>query len=294
MPYSVIVIIYNPNSTGPSEQLAKDLKQRIRRQLPKQTIKLHATKRAGHAEKIAYNAASSSKNPLIISSSGDGGYHEVVNGAMKAQREGAQPTVGLLPGGNANDHYANLHKKDIVDLILKEKNSAIDLLRLSATVKGKAFDRYAHSYIGLGVTPWVGKELTKANLNRFNEIIIVLRALLRVRSIKLRVHGDTRSYSSIIFSNVDIMAKMLRISRPSKINDGKFEVTIFEKTSKLKILALFLKASTTGVHENLRARQFAFATVRKTLIQCDGEVFMIDAKTDATIAAEKRVLRCIV
>ncbi|MBC7942921.1 acylglycerol kinase family protein, partial [Candidatus Saccharibacteria bacterium] len=161
MKYTTVAVIYNPNSTGPSETLAKIFETNLRLKLPKQKIELIATEHAGHGEELAYLIAKSSKNPLIISSSGDGGYHEVINGVMKAQNEGFQSITGLLPAGNANDHYNNLHNEDIIDLIIKNKTKKIDLLKIVSTSKGKSIERYAHSYIGFGLTPSVGKELNK-------------------------------------------------------------------------------------------------------------------------------------
>src|SRR3982750_2899542 len=106
--YDAITIIYNPNSTGPSEAKARVLHEDLIKRRKRTKITLTPTKRAGHAEDLAYKAAHANRRALIISSSGDGGYHEVINGALRAQLEGAKPTVGLLPAGNANDHYHSL------------------------------------------------------------------------------------------------------------------------------------------------------------------------------------------
>ena len=295
MKYSTIVIIYNPNSTGPSKSLATDLKKRIAKQIPSQkNVRLIATKYAGHGEEIAYEIAMSSKNPLIISSSGDGGYHEIINGAMRAQEQKATPTVGLLPGGNANDHYANLHSQDIVELIRKAESRTIDLLHLRGQSQGESLNRYAHSYIGLGITPWVGRELTKANLNHFNQIIISLRALFSFKSVKIRINKTVYSYGSIVFSNIDVMAKVLRISQPSQIDDGKFEVTIFKPTHKLQLLLSLLRTSLVSAREDSQVNKYEFETIKDTLIQLDGEVFTLDKNTAAVVESRRKTLRCIV
>lgn len=295
MSYSAIVIIYNPNSTGPSKALADDLKRRILKQIPsQQNVRLIATKYAGHGEQIAYDVAKASKNPLIFSSSGDGGYHEVINGAIKAQEEKANPTVGLLPGGNANDHYTQLHSENIVNLISKGKSRNIDLLHLSAHSNNTSFSRYAHSYIGLGLTPWVGRELTKANLNPINQVVISLKSLFNFRPVKIRIKNSPQTYNSIIFSNIDVMAKVLQISRPSKIDDGVFEVTIFRQTGKLRLFVSLLKASIATTDEDAQMSHYEFETIKKTLVQLDGEVFTIDAKAKVTIRSERKILRCIV
>ena len=165
MTYTTIAIIYNPNSTGSSKQLAKEFADKVQSQLPKQKIELIATTHAGHAEELAYSLSKKTKHPLIISSSGDGGYNEVINGALKAQKEGNHPTTGLLPAGNANDHFNNLHNDDLVDLIVDGISKNIDVLKLTYTAEGQETERYAHSYIGLGLTSVVGNQLNKKKLN---------------------------------------------------------------------------------------------------------------------------------
>jgi diacylglycerol kinase (ATP) len=114
MKYPLIAVIYNPNSTGSSKELATEFSKRLKKRLPDQAIELIATEHAGHGEEIAYELAKKYKRPLIISSSGDGGYHEVINGLMKAQHEGAHPVAGLLPAGNANDHHRNVTRGELI------------------------------------------------------------------------------------------------------------------------------------------------------------------------------------
>jgi diacylglycerol kinase family enzyme len=294
MSYTAIAIIYNPKSTGSSERLARELEERLRADLPGQEIELIATGYKGHGKELAYSIAMASKNPLIISSSGDGGYHEVINGAMRAQSEGAHPTTGLLPAGNANDHHRNLHDEDIVSKIKRQKSIKIDLLKMSGTSKGTRVELYSHSYVGLGLTPFVGRELNKTKLNAVAEIWAVVRALLTVRSIRLKINGKVGRYESVIFSNVDTMSKYLSVSQPSSITDGKFEVTIFGHRSKMQLITTLLKASTQGVKEDHRVSKFSLRTTHRTLVQADGEVITLDANSDIAIAIESRILDCII
>lgn len=294
MSYTTIAIIYNPISTGSSERLARDLEKRLRADLPGQAIELIGTEYKGHGSELAYSIAMASKRPLIISSSGDGGYHEVINGAMRAQNEGAHPTTGVLPAGNANDHHRNLHDEDIVSKIKQQKSTKIDLLKMNGISKGEKVELYAHSYIGLGLTPFVGKELNKTKLNAMAETWVVIRALLSLRSVKLKMNGIVGRYESIIFSNVDTMSKYLSVSQSSSMTDGKFEVTIFGHRSKLQLIATLLKASTHGVKEDHRVGEFSLQTVHKTLVQADGEVIVLDAKSNIDIIVQPQVLSCIV
>lgn len=294
MTYTIIAVIYNPNSTGSSKTLAETFVNDIRARLPKQKIELIATEYAGHAGELAYEIAKKAKSSLIVSSSGDGGYNEVVNGAMKAQQEGATVTTGILPAGNANDHHRNLSDGNIVDMIADGKTKTIDLLKISGISKGSAVERYAHSYIGVGFSPKIAKVLNKNKLNIFNEVWLVARMLILVKPIRLKIGKKIKHYESVIFSNVDSMSKYLKISSPSPITDGMFEVTIFKRRDKLKFILTLLKASFGGVKEDKRVTEFTFETVDKTLVQMDGEVLTLDAGVLVTTVVEKQVLRCVV
>jgi len=293
MNYSAITIIYNPNSTGSSEALAKNFKQTLKLQAVRIPVSLQATKYAGHAEELAYTFAKKTSHALIISSSGDGGYHEVINGVMQARKEGFDATAGLLPAGNANDHYRNLHTEQVIDFIKEGNRMHVDLLTLTAQSEGKRLKRYGHSYIGFGLTPSIGKELNKNKLTIFNEAWIVGRALFNIRPVKLKIKRRAHSYDSIIFSNVDTMSKYLKISRPSRVNDGKFEVTIFRKRNKLKLILLLLKTSLVGIKEDYQVKKFKLSTIRKTLVQIDGEIFSLD-RSKVVVGIEKQSLPCVI
>src|SRR4051794_35588548 len=117
--FSVICIIYNPNSTGPSEDLARKLADDIR--TTGAEINLLPTEHAGHATELAFDIATRHDNPLIISSSGDGGYNEVINGALRAQENGAHPVCAVLPAGNANDHSHALSDRPLAEAVRKGK-----------------------------------------------------------------------------------------------------------------------------------------------------------------------------
>lgn len=294
MSYSTIAVIYNPNSTGPSRKMAEDFVEKIMQQLPDQSVELIATEYAGHTEELAYELAKNNDWPLIISSSGDGGYNEVINGALKAKLEGSHPVTGLIPAGNANDHYRNLHNQDFIDAVVGVEVNKIDVLKLSGVSKGEAVERYAHSYIGVGLTSKVGRELNKNNLNSIKEIIVAGRVFFKIRSIRLRINNKVRRYDSLIFSNIDSMSKYLRISSPSRVDDGKFEITAFRPRHKLKLLGLLLKSSLFGLKEDVRASEFKFETLKKTSIQADGEIIMLDAASTVVVTAEKQFLECII
>lgn len=296
MKYSKITILYNPNSTGPSKSLATKLKSELAHAMPSQKVNLVQTKYAGHAEQIAMNSAKSKTKlkSLLISSSGDGGYHELINGIMKVSLGSEQVIVGLLPAGNANDHYNNVHEGDTVKSITSKKIKQIDLLMLTGKVNSKSFTRYAHSYIGIGLTPKAGAELNKTKLNWLNEVLIVMKVLLFLRPTKILISGKPKKFDSLIFSNVQNMSKVLGLSKTSQTDDGKFEIIMFRRRNKLSLLARLLKASTFGLSGNYQSDEYKFKTIKPVLVQLDGEIFTLDGNAEVSISIMPKTLKCII
>lgn len=292
--YSSVSIIYNPKSTGLSKKLAEELSYKLQKTISAHQIDLIPTKSAGHAETLAYDLAMKSKTSLIISASGDGGYNEVINGLMKAQAKGAKPVAGLLPAGNANDHYRNLHDSDTYSKILAAKVRDIDLLELNVQGETKSSKRYAHSYIGFGLTPLAGNELNKTKLNVFKEVWIVCKVLYGLKPTTIEVAGKRTSFDSIIFSNIASMSKMLKVAKQAKADDGIFEVIKFPVNSRVKLLKSLLRASTIGIKNPEKARVYNFITTEKTLSQLDGEIYPIAGGRKVTISICHKALKCIV
>ena len=174
-----VVLIFNPNSTGDAEAKAHDLAKELSARAPELLVELVATQHAGHARDLARDAAANGR-PLVISVSGDGGYNEVVDGAMRAGNDKA--TCAVLAAGNANDHRRTTREQPLADAIVSGKVSRIDLLQL--TVDGTS--RYAHSYNGLGLTPVVALELEKGGKVSLREPVPTVRALARFRRFDVR------------------------------------------------------------------------------------------------------------
>jgi diacylglycerol kinase (ATP) len=293
MNYTSITVIYNPNSTGSGRQLAEDFMAAFNGTPYEKIIKIIPTEHRGHAEELARELVRASARPLIISASGDGGYHEVVNGAMAAKAEGGRFVTGLLPAGNANDHYRSLHDKSIHEMIVSGEHQTIDLLQVSVTGPGGTWQRYAHSYVGVGLTPQVGRRLNQTKLNPITEKLVTLKALWQARPVRLVIDGRTAAYDSVITSNIASMSKVLQLSEDATPNDGQFEVMVVPHDSRWKLWAHLLRAATTGLTGSDRRRVFAFQTTQKTTIQLDGEVRHLLAGDRVTITLSPRALDCV-
>jgi diacylglycerol kinase (ATP) len=294
--YTSITVIYNPKSTGSGKELSKDFEEEIHQQLPDLSITIVPTRHPGHAREIAYEASLATKRPLIISASGDGGYNEVINGVMEAQikKPGILHTTGLLPAGNANDHFQSIYQNDIVSLIKTEKHQKIDILKVSITTANKTRVHYAHSYVGLGLTPHVGIELNKVKLNKISEFFVSAKALMTLRPIRISMDGRTKRYTSLIFSNIDRMAKYLTLSKNASITDGKFEVVAFGSLNRISLLGTLLKASTVGLNSQDHRSNASFIAVHDMKIQLDGEIIALKKNSHVEVTSEHHALSCVV
>lgn len=291
MKFNEIHIIYNPKSKGPSKLLARQLQRDLFTKYELHSH-LHATAHAGHGKELAYSIAKNCSHPLIISASGDGGYHDVVNGVLSAQDEGATPVCAVLPAGNANDHARVVHNSALSSLIAKGEVRKIDILKMSLETEGVTTERYAHSYIGFGLSPAIAVELNETDLNIFKEIFIVGRNILANRSFAI-LHNDRHiSLDSLVFSNIGEMAKILKLSRDAKPDDGLFEVNIFPHRGKTDLIKRLWKA-TRGSNQAKQVKTFRFILAKPTVAQLDGEVLHISGKTKVQIDAEHQILRTL-
>lgn len=272
--YSHIGIIYNPVSSGNAQAKAKNLHKQLQSKLPDLPIDLRGTDYAGHAEELAYELAAGSRHPLLVSVSGDGGYHEVINGALRAeQAHKTRPVCAVYGAGNANDHHRALRKKPLVKAILEDIEQRIDLLEVVTTdSNGQADTRFAHSYIGLGITPLVATELNRRQLNHWRELLLVATTFWRYKPFVIEVAGKRQQYDSIVFANINKMAKVVKLSKNGRPDDGRFEVIELPHNRKLGLVSTAARAALFGLGPQPRRKSSSFKVVEDIPMQLDGEL----------------------
>ncbi|HEY1063783.1 MAG TPA: diacylglycerol kinase family protein [Candidatus Saccharimonadales bacterium] len=265
-----ISIIYNPNSTGDSPRLARELHDAVSALGFDAT--LQETKRPGHAEELAYNAATSSTRPLVVSVSGDGGYHEVINGVLRAvDTKKATPICAVLPGGNANDHYSHVYDRPLLEAIQSGEPTKIDVLSVN-TKQGR---RYAHSYVGLGLTPLVAVELNKHDLSAVKEIWLAIRTFWKFRPFAIKLGGKEQTFDSIVLANIGIMAKHLTIDADTDVTDGKFELLCWPDAGKRRLMMRLFQAAFTKHSSVESISRYKFETINPMPMQLDGEILKL-------------------
>jgi diacylglycerol kinase family enzyme len=286
-----IVLIFNPHSTGHAAESAEELRTELVRRLPGTPVELSPTEHAGHARDLASKAAGTGR-PLIVSVSGDGGYNEVVNGVMDAGNDRA--VCAVRAAGNANDHRRVTRKRPLADAIVAGDVRRMDLLRLTVGSGPAARVRYAHSYIGVGLTPVVAVDLEKGGKGSWREIVSVVRAFSRFRPFPIRLeNGRRRTIDSLVFANIAEMAKYAILSRDGRPDDGRFEVITQRRAGKLRVLATAIRAATRGLGPQPSATHYAFTTLAPMPLQLDGELVELDADTPVAVDIAPRALATI-
>lgn len=301
--FSSIAIIYNPNSTGSAQDNARELQADLKKTMPDIPVTMLPTERAGHAIELAYDFARTNDAPMIISASGDGGYNEVINGALKYQMEAQQaggstnyqrPICAVLPSGNANDHARTMQDKPLAELIKADEVTELDVLQVSTKdANGKQASRYAHSYAGIGLTPTVAVELNKHTLSSLKEAWIVIRTFWNYRPVTIERGGKRLKLDSLICSTIPEMAKVLTFSEQSKPRDGLFEVTTFPHNRKLMLLFKLLKGVFQHLGAQERTAKYEFKLLMPSPLQVDGEVMELADNTDVSIIICPRLLRTV-
>lgn len=288
MSFTQICIIYNPSSTsGNAQRLASRLYKRLTKK-GLTSVMLNATEYAGHAEELAYQITMRYKRPLLVSVSGDGGYNEVINGTLRAQDEdpSRQPTCALLPAGNANDHHRATHKQRLTLAILKGKQEAVDVLRLRTLDKNINVSRYAHSYIGLGITSEAAINLNREKLSRLKELRIVSRIILKFSYFTIKEpDGAIRELDSLVFANIHTMSKVLRLGSKTELHNGLFRVITLPHHNVIYRIAFSLKVLLFGLKARYSTAAYEFSLPKSQLVHFDGEVTKIPGGAHVRVEA---------
>lgn len=291
--FEKIIILYNPNSTGKSKVSARKLASKLTEIAGNTKIELIGTKYAGHGEEIASSLAGTDQYILLISSSGDGGYNEIINGIMRSDGASSKIVVSVIPSGNANDHYNAVKTNTYLQNITDANIQRMDVLQVKSRANGTPLKRYAHSYIGIGMSAVIGRKLSSSKLNFFNEKMIVLRELLRFRYVSILEGTQKRYYSSLIFSNIGHMSKVLTLSNKNSISDGKMEVTAIVYRGKLHAILNLIRMLVSNAPRSKSIEKFSFTTVEPLLVQCDGEDIEFDRDSLVDITTCRNAIRYI-
>ena len=190
----------------------------------------------------------------------------------------------MKAAGNANDHRRTTAQRPLIDAITAGEVRRIDLLRLTIGDGVHARTQYAHSYIGMGLTPVMAIDLEKGGKGSLKEIVSVIRTFAKFRPFTIQLEdGTRRSFDSLLFANIAEMAKYATLSETGPPNDGRFEVIALPHTAKWRVLGVAFRAATRGLGPQPTVEHYAFTTLKPIPLQLDGELLALDPGTPVRI-----------
>ena len=140
---------------------------------------------------------------------------------------GSSRQAASQAGGNANDHRRSTRRMPLLEAIVNAHIGGqarhLDLIRFWVDSGGAGWSQYAHSYVGFWLTPFMAVGLKRDQKGTIAELASVLRTFTDLAPVEIVRSNDSHElYGSLIFANVDRMAKYGLISNSGRPDDGPF------------------------------------------------------------------------
>lgn len=173
---------------------------------------------------------------------GDGTVHEVVNGLLSRGEEIPFP-IGLIPAGSGNTLHLHQHGRDPVEaarIIVAGKTSPLDVARV--VMGGDVV--YCINIVGWSAVADINCLAEKLRfLGPIRYAVAALRFIVNPRRRFARLTLDGQSYDDefvfVIGCNTKFTGNGMKLAPQAEINDGKIDVVVVRKASRLELLKLF-------------------------------------------------------
>ena len=252
--------------------------------------RLVLTTSLGHGCEEARKAATAGEIPVVMS--GDG-----LIGQIGGVLAGCEVPMGVIPGGRGNDLARVLG-------IPTEIPAAVDLLAAGPTRAIDVGEVNGRRFLGVascGFDSEANRIANQARLVKGNLVYLyaALRALAawKPARFELALDGDPRSFRgySVAAANSKAFGGGMLIAPDAELDDGKLDVMLAGRASKLRYLAEMPKVF-KGTHvdsdhvEFLRGEEIEVSADRPFVIYADGDPI---GATPAMMRVERRCLRVI-
>ena len=237
------------------------------------------TEYAGHAFDFA-NTLDFVGYDGLCAIGGDGTMYELINGMLKREDNNKIP-IGLITGGTGNSFMYDVDCLDPVDAakrIVQHKLRPLDIAKVNAN--GELF--YSFNIIGWGLATDAGKLAEKLRWLggvRYDvaSIIEVLKGKDRIATLTLDKEVIKENFIFIIGCNTIHTGKAMKMAPLAQLNDGKIDLIIVRKTSRINLLKLFPKLF-SGDHiksplvEYRQVQNFSISLEETNDLTIDGEI----------------------
>ena len=211
---------------------------------------------------------------------GDGTMYELINGMLKRDDNHKIP-IGLITGGTGNSFMYDVDCLDPIDAakrIVQHNLRPLDIAKVNAN--GELF--YSFNIIGWGLATDAGKLAEKLRWLggvRYDvaSIIEVLKGKDRIATLTLDEEIIKENFIFIIGCNTIHTGKAMKMAPLAQLNDGKIDLIIVRKTSRINLLKLFPKLF-SGDHiksplvEYRQVQNFSISLEETNDLTIDGEI----------------------
>ncbi|RLD46969.1 MAG: hypothetical protein DRI86_01670 [Bacteroidetes bacterium] len=290
-----LLLVYNPFAGFKrSGKHFSEVKQLIRDK--GMDFDLRFTRAAGDATTMV-EEADLTQYDGIISSGGDGTFHEVLNGYYK-NKSASKPPIGIIPNGTGNSFAIELGLKSFeyekaIDIISKNIIKKVDIGYCQ--MQDSSF--YFHNILGFGMVADINEASDKyKNLGNHSYTIASLEKIMALKTFDLEIILDGKSIKQdnlfVEISNTRYTGSSFLMAPKAKIDDGLLDVTISRKSSRWNVLKIFMSIF-KGTHienkdiEYIQAKEIIVKTKENKTLTPDGEQY---GSTPLTVECKKEFL----
>ncbi len=240
--------VVNPHSAnGATRRLFLDAEPLIRSALP--AMRYAFTTAPMHAAELAERAALDGAD-VVVAVGGDGTLNEVVGGLLASGRT-AETSLAMLPSGTGGDfrRVAGFPREPerIARYLVEAERRAIDWGMLEfVDPNGRERQRPFLNIASLGISGVVDKfvnSTSKALGGRVSFLVGTVRGMLNYKNVPIRVTVDGMPFfdgptNLVAIANGQYFGGGMRVAPDARLDDGLFDVVVFEDLTKLEFLGL--------------------------------------------------------
>lgn len=224
----------------------------------------------------------------VVAIGGDGTNHAIINAIQELQNRDPQApvmTFAQLPVGTGRDFARTLgtpfDAKEAVQWIAHSTPKAIDLGHLEYNNK----NRYFLNIASAGITGDIANRvnlLTKRRPTTF--ITSTLISLMRYKAPKLKIRLDGEDWYddkawAVVVANGRMFGHGMLVAPDAEIDDGKFDVLVFEGIPRLKAMIAF-QSIFGGAH--IKRKDVQFRKASEVIVDCANGDLMMELDGEST------------
>jgi YegS/Rv2252/BmrU family lipid kinase len=278
MPAKHMLTVVNPRG-GTRRGLA--ILERVRPVLAQADVELdvRVTEHPGHAREIAKTSNLDGYDGFCVIG-GDGTIHEVADGLMIRGQPVSVP-LGIIPAGSGNTMHQHLACTDPLEAVRRITVGRTCPLDVARTIMGPRVV-YCVDIVGWGAVADIN--CSAERLRRIGPLRYAVAALWHIvkarrRRARLVLDGATfdDEFLFVIGCNTKFTGKDMKLAPRAEIGDGKIDVVVLRRASRLQMLRLFTKVFdgshlAMGCVEYHQVRSFAIEAQHGEPLDLDGEI----------------------